>query len=773
MHKAKGSSDNKQIRFFFRASDFLSNWYICSFVIEGICYSSVEQYMMASKAALFGDRVAWDAIMNTDKPREQQTIGRAVNPFDETTWDNQCQHIVHQGVTAKFRQNPKLLKRLLDTGDSVLAEASDKDFRWAIGYKSNEPRAQNIKLWPGFNWLGHILTHVRTCERNKLNSSCVSLQNDEPKSNLKPDICVSKPLQDAGLDNRTIESRMMGPRHIEAVIIENVVCNSIIDTGSCVSSITEAFHIDNLPNVKLHDLDEVFDGQFRLTGATGTTINVIGYVEVDVLFPGLESKIPIIMTVFKDSILDESTPALIGTNAIDEWKSALRMQYKSQRTTPTINEVVDNWILEGKHIGVVHNISNNKLKSDQSVTLIQGEFIAENMRAYSRQVLFSPRRCYEDPRGILMDARVLHIPANETKVKFDIAVQNLKPGTRTLSKGSIMGVIEPIAATKAVLPNEEVSHDQDTFFDAFNLAQYDWTADEAQKVKEVLWKYKDAFALDSHQLGKCNIEEHVIEIDDPQPFKEKYRRIPPAMYESVKLEIQKMLENKVIRPSYSPFSSPITVVTKKDGTPRVCVDFRRLNSRTKKDAKSIPRIDETLDSLSGSRYFTSLDLMSGYWQTAMDEGSKELTAFTAGPLGFYEFNRMPFGLCNAGATFQRMMERVLQPLINIDCLVYIDDIVVYSKDIDLHLIKLSRVLSKLIEHGLRLKPKKCAFMKREITFLGHSVSSEGISKDPSKVEAIRDWARPTSVAELRRFLGLTGYMRRYVRDYAKISQPLT
>ena len=191
-----------------------------------------------------------------------------------------------------------------------------------------------------------------------------------------------------------------------------------------------------------------------------------------------------------------------------------------------------------------------------------------------------------------------------------------------------------------------------------------------------------------------------------------------------------------------------------------------------KDAYSLPRIDETLDCLNGAQWFTSLDLKSGYWQVELDEDSKALTAFTVGPLGFYQCKCMPFGLTNMPATFQRLMESCLGDMHLKWVIIYLDDIIIFSKTPREHIERLRSVFQKIHEAGLKLKPKKCEFFKTRISFLGHIVSRDGIECDPKKIEAIKNWKRPTTVHDVRSFLGFTNYYRRFIHKYAQIAQPL-
>ena len=312
----------------------------------------------------------------------------------------------------------------------------------------------------------------------------------------------------------------------------------------------------------------------------------------------------------------------------------------------------------------------------------------------------------------------------------------------------------------------------DEFLQKFNLHECPLTTEQKQQIEQLLLKWKCIFALNDLDLGCTHTVTHHIKLTESTPFKERYRHIPPNMYEEVRNHIQEMLDSDVIRLSNSPFASPVVLVRKKDGSLRFCIDFRKLNSRTIKDAHALPRIDEALDTLSGSSWFSALDLKAGYWQVEVAEADKEKTAFTVGPLGFYEYNRMPFGLVNAPATFQRLMTVCMGDLNLTECLLYLDDIIVFSKSFESHLQRLEHVFQRLKDHGLKLKPSKCTFFQSKVKYLGHVVSKEGIHTDPDKIETVQNWPIPVNVKSLRRFLGFTGFYRRFIKGYAKVARPL-
>lgn len=294
---------------------------------------------------------------------------------------------------------------------------------------------------------------------------------------------------------------------------------------------------------------------------------------------------------------------------------------------------------------------------------------------------------------------------------------------------------------------------------------------ERDSLATLVLEYEDVFALTEEELGVTNVTQHKIETGDSVPIRQYARRIPYSMRPRVDELVDGMLQRNIIRPSSSPWASPIVLVAKRDGSLRFCVDYRRLNAVTKLDAYPLPRIDDYLDTLSGARYFSTLDLAAGYWQVAMEPSSIEKTAF-ATHSGTFEFCVMPFGLANAPATFQRLMATVLAGLPLSTCMDYIDDILVIGTTFEEHLDNLRNVFERLRQAGLKLKPSKCDLVKPQVRYLGYIVSAAGVSADPDKVRAVRDFPRPDSVKRLRSFLGLTSYYRRFVPSYAKVATPL-
>ena len=303
------------------------------------------------------------------------------------------------------------------------------------------------------------------------------------------------------------------------------------------------------------------------------------------------------------------------------------------------------------------------------------------------------------------------------------------------------------------------------------LSQLDnWTPELVHWFELMLMENHHIFSLDTNEIGCTDTAKHVIELLGKEPFKERFRQIAPPLLEEVQQNIQDMLDGGAICPSQSLWCNAVVLVRKKDGMLRFCIDFQRLNARTKKDAYPLPRMQETMECMVGTRLFSSMDLKSGFWQVRMSEESQQYTAFTMGSLGVYEFLRMPYGLCRA--TFQRLMQNCLSELNLTYALIYLDDVIVYSKTEEDHLHRLSMVFERFQEHGLKLKPSKCHFLWEEITFLGHQILAAGMKPGNANLKAIAELAPPKNYTGVRSFIGMTGFFRRFIKHFARIAKPL-
>ena len=275
-------------------------------------------------------------------------------------------------------------------------------------------------------------------------------------------------------------------------------------------------------------------------------------------------------------------------------------------------------------------------------------------------------------------------------------------------------------------------------------------------------------------MGHTNATKHKIVLKDPDtpPFKEHFCRILPPQLDEVREHLKLMLDAGVIRHSNSPWCNAVVLVRKKDGSLHFCIDFRKLNSLTVKDSHPLPRICETLESLAGAAHYSTFDMNSGFWQVPMDEEFKQYTAFTLGSMDLYECESVPFGLCNAPPTFQRLMQNCLGELNLTYCLIYLDDVIVFSDTPEEHLRRMRVVFDRLHEHGLKLKPSKCEVFKSEINYLAHHVSQKGILPSKKTLELIAQCPPPDTYTKVKSFVGLVGHYRHFIKGFAKIAVPL-
>ena len=360
------------------------------------------------------------------------------------------------------------------------------------------------------------------------------------------------------------------------------------------------------------------------------------------------------------------------------------------------------------------------------------------------------------PDGAL-PAFVTGIPALSSGPELWYAVHNHWPEPLQLHTGQSIGVLEVVHLAEApATASPSSKHPTNPCQPPLPVCL---SPLQQQQLNELFKEFQDVFSQGDDDLGNTPLLEHGIETHGP-PLRQPYRRQNPAVRREEMTQVQQMLSSNVIRPSNSPWASPVVMVRKKDGSLRFSVDFRQLNAATIKDAHPLPRIDDLLDALHGAKWFSTLDLKSGYWQVPISEQDKEKTAFRTSSGQLFEFNQVSFGLCNAPATFSRLMDRVLAGLHWEMCLFYLDDIIVFSSTWEEHLARLHEVFERLRHTKLKLRAAKCTFAAKEVSYLGHRVTEEGLLPDPSLLAAIRDIPPPKTATEVRSFLGLAGYYRR-------------
>lgn len=345
---------------------------------------------------------------------------------------------------------------------------------------------------------------------------------------------------------------------------------------------------------------------------------------------------------------------------------------------------------------------------------------------------------------------------------------------KTIYAGTRLGWIsmvveEPVADVLGVTNSDEI--DDEKFLSMFNNNMKDISADNEHCLTNLLCQYKSIFSKGSADLGTSKLIEHHIDTGNALPIVMKQRRVPVGLEKKVDNIVEDLLKAGVIQQSTSPWSFPLVLVKKGNGDIRMCIDYRQLNAVTNRPIFPIPDIQELFDTISGSHYFSTLDMSSGYYQVELREEDKRKTAFST-RLGHFEFTKMPFGLSGAPATFQKLMSVLLTGVTWQGVVVYLDDVLVYGKTIEEHNRRLALVFDRFKDAGLKLNPGKCVFLKNEVKYLGHIIDCQGVRTDPEKIVKILEWPEPTTSKELHSFLGLCNYYRRFINKYAELTKGL-
>lgn len=580
-----------------------------------------------------------------------------------------------------------------------------------------------------------------------------------------------------------------------------VPVQSLLDTGSMVTTITESCFNARFAQLRHGGLQKC--EWLGLKAANGLEIPYLGYVELDITILGkcMPRMGILVVKDSSDSQMSDkkrTTPGVLGMNVINEYYYELFEQYGTslfqapqvqlaapalrralrhcQMTEAVMSSVEAHKIrVQGKNPFCVLAgsiawvpVTCPKIPSQEQV-----EFLVEPLEPDTGCL---PDGLIMSPSLVVADRGLAYVPITNVGNSDVWLIPRRVVGTvqtiKLLSSPASQVELVVNGLTRectAYISSQAVSPAGSSDLDSIAFSGLSPT--ENVQAKALLNKYSTLFAKNDIDLGCTNLIKHEIPLLDNAPVRQPYRRIPPSQYEVVRAHIKQLLDGQIIRESSSPYSSPIVLVQKKGGGIRMCVDYRQLNAKTRKDAFPLPRIEESLDALTGAKWFSTLDLASGYSQVAVAEQDRAKTAFCT-PFGLYEFNRMPFGLCNAPGTFQRLMERMFGDCRYRSVLLYLDDVVVFSSSVQQHLQRLEEVFSRLQQQGLKVKPSKCHFFQKEVKYLGHIVSAQGVGTDPEKVAAVREWKRPENLAEVRSFLGFASYYRRFVKGFAKIAMPL-
>ncbi|XP_076101165.1 uncharacterized protein LOC143070948 [Mytilus galloprovincialis] len=493
-----------------------------------------------------------------------------------------------------------------------------------------------------------------------------------------------------------ITDQLIGNTNEVTVKIHGIPATALLDTGSTVSTVSESFHRQYLPDHTIQTLNRIL----HIECADGEDLPYHGYITVDLELPGASPSDlpqPCLLLVVPDSNYNKAVPLLLGTNVLHRAMDDVKQRF-GHRFLQNAN-LITPWYMTFRCLLLREKELNKRNNRLALIKCAEGKTVRiPPNKDVMLQGYMDHELPYHPVCGILQPTHKAAVPEDldiaPTLVNYQyrdnrlipVHISNVTTRTITVSPNAILCELQPVSIADIDTPD-------DTTYDVFNdvhLPTDVLSEEQLEKGKQLLRQYRDVFSMSDTDIGHTDAVRHRIDLTDDTPFKQRHRRIPPAMFDEVRTHLQQLLTAGIIRRSHSPWSSNVVLCRKKDGKLRMCIDYRQLNQRSVKDSYALPRSEEILDALGGNTLYTVLDMKSGYHQVEVEESHKQRTAFTVGPLGFYEFNRLPFGLVNSPATYQRLMEEILGDLHLDICFIYLDDLIIFSDTYEEHLVRLEK-----------------------------------------------------------------------------------
>ena len=600
--------------------------------------------------------------------------------------------------------------------------------------------------------------------------------------------------------------RLIGKECSVKCFLNDVEFTALWDTGAQVSILTQETLKNYFPGEKVRKLSELLDAELDVSTVDGTRLPFIGWAAVRVRLPADIDNVKEICVPFLIVEHNIGKP-ILGYNVIEE---LVKLDCHAEHTN--IVALLKAGFMDSEESKLSALVNLMQVPEEDHLCIVKtpkkavhvpaGSTLNVSCRAEtgpvesSCPVLFEPDELQLWPPGLEVYETLTTVRKGNVS-KVNVEIQNTTshditlPSRTSLGRLQLVRSVTPVEAELAksdvqsvstkLERNSDASGDDDQpddtqqpnddFIPNVNLSGL--SDEQKEMVVKMLKEEHNAFSKDEDDIGCIQDLQMEINLSDTTPVQKNYVSFPRPLYQEVKSYIEDLLNKQFIVKSKSSYSSPIVCVRKKDGTLRLCIDYRELNRRTVPDRHPIPRIQETLDNLAGNSWFSTLDQGKAYHQGFIDEKSRPYTAFIT-PWGLYEWARIPFGLTNAPANFQRFMENCLGELRDEIAIPYLDDVIVFSQTFEEHLEHLRTTLRRLQEYGVKLKASKCDLFKREVRFLGRIVSREGHRMDPKGIKAVTDLAMktPSNVGEVRQLTGLLSYYRRYIPDFAKTARPL-
>ena len=595
---------------------------------------------------------------------------------------------------------------------------------------------------------------------------------------------------------------LVGQKCIVDCFLDGIKSKVLWDTGAEVALISKTWLRENLPEKEIKKVSELLGHELFLKAANNSQLDYLGYTEIVFKLPGAKLlNVPFLVSE------DELEVPVIGYNVIEE----IVKGESENETCNIVNMIESSLEVSKKKAEALVNLIQKKVDctkqsfdevktGKKDVLIPRGRNLKMKCISHygtveeNTPVVFQPNLKLDLESGLVVGEGIMTVKRGKT-AKFLVPVSNPTNGDIILKACTPIGIIQSV---KAVIPcpvelhqtsvDEKVDtevdeesdadetlivedlHDEDKWLEEIDISHL--KSSQQKKVKDMLKKEKNVFSRHSGDIGSIQGLKMEINLKDDEPVKRSYTSIPKPLYREVKEYVEDLLASGWVRKSYSSYSSPMVCVRKKDGSLRLCIDYRRLNSKTIPDSQPIPKVQDILNNLGGNRWFTTLDMSKAYHQGFMHDDSIHLTAF-ATPWSLLEWIRIPFGLMNAPPVFQRYMNECLAGLRDSICIPYLDDVLTYSKTFKTHLKNVQTVLQRLCEHGIKLNPVKCNWFKKEAKYLGHILSEDGFRVDGASDQVVDKLKEPPkTVGDLRSLLGFIGYYRAFIKDFSIKAKPL-
>uniref|UniRef100_A0A914XSF5 RNA-directed DNA polymerase n=1 Tax=Panagrolaimus superbus TaxID=310955 RepID=A0A914XSF5_9BILA len=584
-------------------------------------------------------------------------------------------------------------------------------------------------------------------------------------------LCVSGIVPVGNVDAKgSLEEPLFGKQALLDVWFDGFKVNALMDSGASTSIIKDTvvgqiLSAKDKDGCRIVELPRESYEDKRLIGADGNALMVVNCVKIPIAWGTCPTKVAKFFVVRG---LQQN--ALIGTNVLQDdagWIEALGSALKSG--------------VKGiQSVGVVQESQKQAFINRVGYDVVAAKTIV----IPPQTKVFVKVKTPKTGSVSLIESKRVGIESGVCRSRKGAAwmeFSNQSNELEVVEKGEVVGeawptrIVHdiPVEGTNESILTVEADEGQRSFNvkELLDLSAPAFSAEGKLKLTHLVEKYHQAFAASDDEFGKTTVTEHVIDTGDARPIKQPARPVPVPMIPEVKRLVESLLKQRAIERSSSPWNSPVVLVMKKDGSIRMCVDYRRLNAVTKKDAYPLPNQDALLMSLRNKKFFTALDLASGYYQIPMADKDKYKTAFSV--LGeLFHFLVLPFGMSTSPACFNRMMRIVFGDLIGESVFVYLDDILLATETEVEHLFLLEEILRRLIKFKLMLKPKKCEIARTELCYLGHVISDRGVELGKDKVAKVQNFPPPRSVSQVRQFIGLASYHRKFIQGFSTIASPL-